>query len=280
MPNYEDKIKKPKLTLDDYKLAVESAGQRYSDLAAKPFEYDINKDELYQQMAERYRQQGNLAMRDTMGQAAAMTGGYGNSYAQTAGQQVYNSYMNELNDRSFDLYDAAVSKYTAEREAAKDEYSVALERYLTEYNIDANEKDRALNNAKLFLESGGKLGYDNGTMTSEQVKEMQTALGLTPTGERGRGSYEASNNLTADKAWKAHQAGTLGKTGIIPPGISETLALYLDDPDVKVEDIKGWLEEQLIAKTIDQEAYNQLIEYVDSWIDYNKSLEDVLGETK
>ena len=43
MPNYEDKIKKPTLTLDDYKLAVESAGQRYSDLAAKPFEYDINK---------------------------------------------------------------------------------------------------------------------------------------------------------------------------------------------------------------------------------------------
>ena len=84
MPNYEDKIKKPKLTLDDYKLAAESSGQRYSDLAAKPFEYDINQDELYQQMAERYRQQGNLAMRDTMGQAAAMTGGFNSSAAVNA----------------------------------------------------------------------------------------------------------------------------------------------------------------------------------------------------
>ena len=94
---------------------------------------------------------------------------------------------------------------------------------------------------------------------------MQTALGLTPTGEWGRGSYEASNNLTADKAWKAHQAGTLGKTGIIPPGIRETLEIYLNDPDVSVDDIKGWLAEQLLVN-IDEEAYKNLIEYVDSWI--------------
>ena len=51
------------------------------------FQYDVNADALYQQVAQNYMQQGQQAMMDTMGQAAALTGGYGNSYAQTAGQQ-------------------------------------------------------------------------------------------------------------------------------------------------------------------------------------------------
>ena len=35
-------------------------------------------------------------MQDTMANAAALSGGYGNSYAQTVGQQQYNAYMAEL----------------------------------------------------------------------------------------------------------------------------------------------------------------------------------------
>ena len=47
------------------------------------FSYDLNGDALYQRYKDRYTQQGKLAMEDTMGKAAALTGGYGNSYAQT-----------------------------------------------------------------------------------------------------------------------------------------------------------------------------------------------------
>ena len=53
------------------------------------FNYDLNADALYQQYKDQYIHGGNLAMQDTMGQATAMTGGYGNSYAQSAGQQTY-----------------------------------------------------------------------------------------------------------------------------------------------------------------------------------------------
>ena len=42
------------------------------------FAYDLNGDALYQQYKDRYTQMGKQAMRDTMGQAAALTGGYGN----------------------------------------------------------------------------------------------------------------------------------------------------------------------------------------------------------
>ena len=57
------------------------------------FQYDVNADALYQQVAQNYLQQGKTAMMDTMGQAAALTGGYGNSYAETAGQQAYNNHL-------------------------------------------------------------------------------------------------------------------------------------------------------------------------------------------
>lgn len=78
------------------------------------FTYDLNGDALYQQYKDQYMTQGKLAMMDTMGQAAAMTGGYGNSYAQTAGQQAYQGYLQGLNDKVPELYQLALSKYNAE----------------------------------------------------------------------------------------------------------------------------------------------------------------------
>ena len=51
------------------------------------FSYDLNGDALYQQYKQQYMNQGKLAMVDTMGQASAMTGGYGSSYAETVGNQ-------------------------------------------------------------------------------------------------------------------------------------------------------------------------------------------------
>lgn len=47
----------------------------------------VYDSDLYKQYREQYIQQGNKAMRDTMGNAAALTGGYGSTYATAAGQQ-------------------------------------------------------------------------------------------------------------------------------------------------------------------------------------------------
>lgn len=76
-----------------------------------PFSYDFAVDPMYQQYADRYQQQGKLAMQDTMGQAATLTGGYSNSYAQNVGQQAYNSYLQGLNDIIPTLRDAAYQVY-------------------------------------------------------------------------------------------------------------------------------------------------------------------------
>lgn len=78
------------------------------------FSWDPNKDQLYQSMADQYRVKGNKAMRDTMGSAAAMTGGYGSSYATTAGQQAYDDYMQQWADRATDYYNMALQQYNSE----------------------------------------------------------------------------------------------------------------------------------------------------------------------
>lgn len=79
-----------------------------------PFQFDLNGDVLYNQYKDQYMQQGQRAMRDTMGQAAAMTGGYGNSYAQTAGQQAYQDYLTQLNNIVPELYQQAYNRYSQE----------------------------------------------------------------------------------------------------------------------------------------------------------------------
>lgn len=88
------------------------------------FSYDLNGDALYQQYKNQYMLQGQKAMMDTMGQAATMTGGYGNSYAQSVGQQAYQGYIQQLNDKVPELYQLALSKYQMEGDEMKDRASL------------------------------------------------------------------------------------------------------------------------------------------------------------
>lgn len=75
---------------------------------------DMTNDDLYKMYRDQYMRQGNLAMRDTMGSAASLTGGYGNTYASAAGQQAYDNYVSMLNDKALDFYDRAYQRYNDE----------------------------------------------------------------------------------------------------------------------------------------------------------------------
>lgn len=97
------------------------------------FQYDLDSDALYQQYADQYALKGQLAMMDTMGQAAAMTGGYGNSYAATAGNQAYQSYLQQLNDVIPELYGMAYDRYQQEGEDMLTEYSLLSDRESSDY---------------------------------------------------------------------------------------------------------------------------------------------------
>jgi peptidoglycan hydrolase-like protein with peptidoglycan-binding domain len=85
------------------------------------FSYNLNEDALYQQLKDQYVLMGQQASMDTMGQAATLTGGYGNSFAQTAGQQAYQGYLQQLNDRVPELYGMALDQYNQEGQALYDQ---------------------------------------------------------------------------------------------------------------------------------------------------------------
>lgn len=83
-------------------------------LNTKEFSYgaeDLANDSLYQMYRDNYTRQGNLAMRDAMGNAAALTGGYGSTYASAAGQQAYDNYLSQMNDVALEMADRAYQQY-------------------------------------------------------------------------------------------------------------------------------------------------------------------------
>ena len=93
-------------------------------LNREKFSYDLNGDALYQQYKDKYIQQGKMAMGDAIGQASAMTGGYGNSYAQSVGQQAYQAQLQNLNDIVPELYQMAYDKYNQEGQDLYNQYSM------------------------------------------------------------------------------------------------------------------------------------------------------------
>lgn len=102
-------------------------------LNREKFSYDLNSDAIYQQYAQQYAQQGKMAMMDTMGQAAAMTGGYGNSYAQSVGQQTYQGYMQQLNEVMPELYGMALDRYNQEGDEMLNQYGLLVSQDEQEY---------------------------------------------------------------------------------------------------------------------------------------------------
>lgn len=60
--------------------------------------------------------------------------------------------------------------------------------------------------------SGGS-GYDNGGLTTTQIQQMQTALGVTPDGMWGPETQAAAGGLSADQAWAIMSGAETGNGG-------------------------------------------------------------------
>lgn len=125
---------------DAYQRANDQATAIYDKIMNRgEFTFDLNKDKLYQQYRDLYAQMGRGAMEDTMGQAAALTGGYGSTYSQNAGQQAYNSYLQKLNEVVPELYNAAYNRYNQEGQNLMNLYTMARSNADNAYERDYNQ---------------------------------------------------------------------------------------------------------------------------------------------
>lgn len=162
------------------------------------FSYDLNGDMLYQQYKDQYIQQGQLAMRDTMGQAAALTGGYGSTYGQAVGQQQYDAYIQQLNGLVPELYGMALDRYRQEGDdlyqlygltgdMADEEYA----RYQDEYNKWLTERDYAQKQADAAYDRGYRewnTGYGIQQENYQNLLYLITASGYNPSDEELAGA--------------------------------------------------------------------------------------------
>lgn len=89
----------------------------------KDFSYDFNADPLYQQYKDQYTQLGKQAALDTQANAAALTGGFGNSYAATAATQANQQYLTQLNNVIPQLYSLAMDKYQIDTDKLYNQFS-------------------------------------------------------------------------------------------------------------------------------------------------------------
>ncbi len=154
---------------DAYQRANDQATAIYDKIMNRgEFSYDVNKDKLYQQYRDLYAQMGRGAMEDTMGQAAALTGGYGSTYSQNAGQQAYNAYLQKLNEVVPELYNAAYNRYNQEGQNLINLYSMARSNADSAYERDYNQWYN-----RLQLERSAEDTAYNRQQTEEQKKLTQ-----------------------------------------------------------------------------------------------------------
>lgn len=118
----EQKNRKPGEYVSSYEAPLKELMDRI--LNREDFRYDLDGDALYRRYRNQAVRNGRLAMADAAGQAAALTGGYGNSYAQTVGQQAYNRQLESLNDRIPELYNLAMNQYRLKTQGLQQKYDL------------------------------------------------------------------------------------------------------------------------------------------------------------
>ena len=120
-------------------------GDLYAKITGRgDFQYDLNEDAMWQQLKDDYTRLGKQAMQDTMGRAAALTGGYGSSYGQMAGQSAYDQYLTQLSERAPELYDRAYQRYRDEGDEMRKNLSFLMDRDATAYGRFQDEYNRYL----------------------------------------------------------------------------------------------------------------------------------------
>lgn len=144
----------------------------------QPFSYDPENDPLYQNYRNQYVALGQQAMEDTQGRAAALTGGYSNTYGVSAGQQAYNAYLQQLSALIPELYGIAREDYQAEGDRLLTQYDMVGQMGSNAYDRYRDQVSDGWKNTQYLqglADQAYDRGYENwwGNLQMEQ-KEAQT----------------------------------------------------------------------------------------------------------
>lgn len=168
--------------INGYGAKMDNGGGSSETFSYAPFNFF--GDPLFQMYQSMYMGNAQKAMKGAIADSALLTGGYGNSFGQIAGQQAYADVMDDFYAAIPSLFSAAYSVYDSERAAAKaawdeDQAKIAeaTEKAQGEYDAAVDsEQDRAYD---YYVED-----VKSGEMTWEEAKEA--LLGITYTDHNGK----------------------------------------------------------------------------------------------
>lgn len=144
-------------------FAVSNAYQNQADAIYKriqetpDFKYDFNEDAVFKALQEQYMKDGRFAAENIQGQAAALSGGYGNSYGATAAGQAYMSAVDSLYDIVPELEAQAYSRYQDKRNNELQNWEITQNRADKERTYAENERAYADSKTALDLEKALQL---------------------------------------------------------------------------------------------------------------------------
>ena len=246
----------------------------------KPFSYDIGTEPVSQQYREQYQRQGRLAMQDTMGQAAALTGGYGSTYGEQVGQQAYNAYLQNLNDIVPDLYNAAYNRYRDEGTDLYNQYGLLSDREnqaYSRYRDTVNDYYSDLSDARSAYDSAYSRDYnqwsDQLSYWAQKAENensaylQQLAAQSRASGGSGGGSGGSSKSKeTTAQSGKGYIDNTYNKGGAggvqsktydqLKRGMYEWLAM--GQKDKAYELFQGVVHQLNLGNATGKKQYNEL----------------------
>lgn len=126
---------------DQYEAAMNNYLNR------EDFEYDVDKDPLFQQALASAMNSGKSAMQDTIGQASSLTGGYGSTYATSAGNQAYNAFIEDAYNNLPEYYNMALQAYQAEGQEMYNQVAMLGEADANEFQREYTEWQASFDNA-------------------------------------------------------------------------------------------------------------------------------------
>lgn len=208
----------------------------------EPFKYEASGDALFREYSDRYARDAKRAMKDTVGRVSSLTGGYGSSYAATAGSQAYGEKMSELGDIIPQLYKLAYTRYRDEGDDMRSllsEYRDTDDEYYDRYRDGVSDWQTDLKRLAAAYESARDYEYDAARDTvkdeqwqrefDESVRQYEASLA-----ERQR-QYDASlaqrRSSSSDSGSSGSRSGSTGYSPSDQKAIVSALEQYKKDYD-------------------------------------------------
>lgn len=190
------------------------------------FSYNPDTDPLASAYKKQYAREGQRATQDTLGAAAAATGGLPSSYAVSAAGQAGNYYASQMADKIPELYQLAYNKYVSDRsmklsdlgavqsaeQADYNKYLNQLNQYNTDRNFGYGQYLDEVNNQNLIRQENAALSDSEYQRRLELAQLAASygdhsgieALGISPnyaaltSGSGGKGGKTADTNADTE----------------------------------------------------------------------------------